>query len=217
MANYLDRESSCLECPKIWLPGLPHKPLLFPLIITSLDNLGYHDLGHLQINHCKPFLNHDEPWIIHINQHYCNRYFPVGNVQCHKPSPSHHHFWQYPSFLYSKPPPYLSIFPYFHVGKTIINHPQCHHFYRWYVYHSQINGWSESPQDHELLELRQTSALQRGPTGYPWGISWVTPNVVDSNEIWSVLNSNGIWTLMNFNKQSLDSLDSIYFRYWTKI
>ena len=66
-----------------------------------------------------------------------------------------------------------------------------------------------SPQDHELLELRQTSAGSVAP--HPWGISWVTPNVVDSNEIWSVLNSNGIWTLMNFNKQSLDSLDSIWF------
>ena len=28
----------------------------------------------------------------------------------------------------------------YNVGKTIINHPQFHHSYRWYVYHSQFMG-----------------------------------------------------------------------------
>jgi len=61
------------------------------------------------------------------------------------------------------------------VGKTIINHPQFHHFYRWNVYdvyHSQLGGKKLHCFNHISCQPRCQDPPPSGPTLWPFGKLW---------------------------------------------
>ena len=71
-----------------------------------------------------------------------------------------HGFTQLLMWYWYQPQNLLEV--YFHKcwSNSVINHPQCHHFYRWYVYHSQSwPGWWFHPPEKYESQIGSSSQL----------------------------------------------------------